>query len=115
MRYGREASLPSIDGRLAEGEVSTQKTRKRGGANEMAAALTRVSPMTISRLAAVKRAGRVGNALIAIRDNHWYEGRDEYPDFDTYCKARWGFGQRQHQYLISAAKVVSVVEATNNC
>ncbi len=102
-------SLPSIDGKLPEDEASTPKTRKRGGANEIAAALTRVSPMTISRLGSLKRAGRVGNALIAIRDNHWYEGRDEYPDFDAYCKVRWNFGKSYHNRLIAGAKVMVVL------
>jgi len=43
----------------------------------------------------------VGNALLEIRDQRLY--RAEYKNFDSYCRAKWGWSyQRSNQYIASA-------------
>ena len=46
---------------------------------------------------------RVGEALATIRDKKLY--KDEYPDFETYCRERWCIGHSQAWRYISGAQV----------
>ncbi len=45
----------------------------------------------------------VGNALLQIRDERLY--RQNYPNFDEYCRAKWGMSRIHAHRMIEAAEV----------
>lgn len=52
----------------------------------------------------------VGEALLEIRDRRLY--RESHGTFEAYCGERWGFTRVHAHYLVTAAKVVSAIEAS---
>lgn len=52
----------------------------------------------------------VGYALLEIRDRHGYQLRG-FKDFDGYCQATFGFGERQGLRMIAGAETAKKVEA----
>lgn len=53
----------------------------------------------------------VGKALAAIRDSRLY--RQEFGDFESYCRDRWGMGRAYAHRLIEGAKVVPTLTIGN--
>ena len=49
----------------------------------------------------------VGNALKEIRESRLY--REDYVNFEDYCRERWGFSKRHSNRLIEASTVVAEV------
>jgi hypothetical protein len=54
----------------------------------------------------------VGCALYEIRSARLY--RDEFSNFDTYCRERWGMGRSRAQQLISAARTFAAIESDSH-
>lgn len=50
---------------------------------------------------------QVGEALVEIRDGRLY--RAEFPDFDAYCRDRWGMSKRHANRTIEAAEIAGVL------
>ena len=53
----------------------------------------------------------VGEALMEIRDARQY--RENYGDFDTYCRERWGFTRSRAHRLIEASEIADVLPMGN--
>jgi hypothetical protein len=51
---------------------------------------------------------RVGAALARIRNKQLY--KNEYSNFEVYCRERWGFGQAQGSRYIAAAQIQQTLE-----
>ena len=52
----------------------------------------------------------VGDALGSIRDNRLY--RATHANFESYCRERWGWGERRARQLITAAEVALELSET---
>lgn len=52
----------------------------------------------------------VGTALAEIRDRRLY--RETHPEFDSYCRERWGFNRQRAHQMIEAASVTVALSTT---
>lgn len=84
---------------------------------EVDIALTKTEQTELERCEAIIEVGlntffKVGEALLIIRDNRLY--RQEYSNFDDYCRDRWDFSrQRASQFILGSQvynKVSTIVD-----
>jgi hypothetical protein len=54
-----------------------------------------------------RKSVEVGAALLEIRDSRLY--RDDYANFDEYCRDRWGWSHRHADRHIQAARVAGLL------
>lgn len=54
----------------------------------------------------------VGMALVEIRDERLY--RQDYSTWEAYCRDRWGFNRARANNLISAFKIVNVLDSSES-